>query len=345
MFAVAIWDARARPARARARPVRDQAALLPRRSAASSPSPPSSTRCPSGELDLDALEAFLATNVVPAPLSIFREIRKLPAGPHADLGASGGGRARALRAAGPAAGRAPTTRPSSSRSAARACATRCARTSSPTCRSGCCSRAASTRARSTALAARGELRAACAPSRSGSRSSRSTSSPARARSPSRYGTRHRELVLRPDAGAAAAGARRRLRRAVRRLLGAADLPRLPARRRGRQGDALGRGRRRALRRLLHLRRRPARRARRPGGGLAAAGWSSGCPRRRAGSASTTAPSASPRAAHLPPLERHRGLEGDLLGRGPRRAAPAGGTASTRSSSSGRASPRPRATSC
>ena len=35
---------------------------------------------PKGELDLDALEAFLATNTVPAPLSIFREIRKLPPG-------------------------------------------------------------------------------------------------------------------------------------------------------------------------------------------------------------------------------------------------------------------------
>ena len=35
---------------------------------------------PTGEIDLDALEAFLAFNVIPAPLSIFREIRKLPAG-------------------------------------------------------------------------------------------------------------------------------------------------------------------------------------------------------------------------------------------------------------------------
>ena len=35
---------------------------------------------PKGELDLDALEAFLAFNSIPAPLSIFREIRKLPPG-------------------------------------------------------------------------------------------------------------------------------------------------------------------------------------------------------------------------------------------------------------------------
>jgi asparagine synthase (glutamine-hydrolysing) len=35
---------------------------------------------PKSELDLDALEAFLATNTVPAPLTIFRELRKLPPG-------------------------------------------------------------------------------------------------------------------------------------------------------------------------------------------------------------------------------------------------------------------------
>jgi asparagine synthase (glutamine-hydrolysing) len=35
---------------------------------------------PRGEIDLDALEAFLTFNVIPAPLSIYRETRKLPAG-------------------------------------------------------------------------------------------------------------------------------------------------------------------------------------------------------------------------------------------------------------------------
>ena len=35
---------------------------------------------PRGEIDLDALEAFLAFNAIPAPLTIFREIRKLPPG-------------------------------------------------------------------------------------------------------------------------------------------------------------------------------------------------------------------------------------------------------------------------
>ncbi|HEY8315272.1 MAG TPA: asparagine synthase (glutamine-hydrolyzing), partial [Gaiellaceae bacterium] len=35
---------------------------------------------PRGEIDLDALEAFLAFNSIPAPYSIFRDTRKLPAG-------------------------------------------------------------------------------------------------------------------------------------------------------------------------------------------------------------------------------------------------------------------------
>src|SRR5215212_6927817 len=35
---------------------------------------------PQGDIDLDAVEAFLAFNSIPAPLSIFREIRKLPPG-------------------------------------------------------------------------------------------------------------------------------------------------------------------------------------------------------------------------------------------------------------------------
>src|SRR3954452_17818504 len=35
---------------------------------------------PRGEVDLDAVEAFLAFNSIPAPYSIFRDVRKLPAG-------------------------------------------------------------------------------------------------------------------------------------------------------------------------------------------------------------------------------------------------------------------------
>ena len=44
MFAIALWDSERGTARARARPVRDQAALLPRAPAARSSSPPSCER-------------------------------------------------------------------------------------------------------------------------------------------------------------------------------------------------------------------------------------------------------------------------------------------------------------
>ena len=57
--------------------------------------------------------------------------------------------------------------------------------------------------------------------------------------------------------AAAAGARGGVRRAVRRLVGTADVPRLEAGGGGREGRALRRRERRALRRLLHVRRRSA----------------------------------------------------------------------------------------
>ena len=221
--------------------------------------------------------------------------------------------ARALRAARARCRRATTrTRPSSSRSAARACATRCARTSSPTCRSACCSRAASTRARSPRSPPRSR-RSRCARSRSASRRRRSTSSPARAPSRSATGRVHRELVAAARRGAAPAGARGRVRRAVRRLVGAADLPRLEARGRGRQGRALGRGRRRALRRLLHLRRRPARRARRPARRARAAARRAAAdldaPRELRLQGEAVRARRAPAAARAPPR-----LEGDLLRR-------------------------------
>ena len=76
MFAIAIWDAKRR----RLVLARDRFGIKPlyyrdldgELSFASE-----LDALPRGELDLDALEAFLATNTVPAPLSIFRESRKL----------------------------------------------------------------------------------------------------------------------------------------------------------------------------------------------------------------------------------------------------------------------------
>jgi asparagine synthase (glutamine-hydrolysing) len=79
MFAVAIWDARERTlvlARDRFgikplyyRVVEDEISFASELDA-----------LPKGELDFDAIEAFLAYNSIPAPLSIFREVRKLSPG-------------------------------------------------------------------------------------------------------------------------------------------------------------------------------------------------------------------------------------------------------------------------
>jgi asparagine synthase (glutamine-hydrolysing) len=79
MFAVAIWDA----PRRRLVLARDRYGIKPLyyRHAGDELRFASEVRAlPRGEIDLDALEAFLAFNSIPAPYSIFREVRKLPAG-------------------------------------------------------------------------------------------------------------------------------------------------------------------------------------------------------------------------------------------------------------------------
>src|SRR5438105_1528866 len=79
MFAVAVWDA----PRRRLVLARDRFGIKPLyyRAGAGELSFASELRAlPRGELDLDALEAFLAFNAIPAPLTIFRDCRKLPAG-------------------------------------------------------------------------------------------------------------------------------------------------------------------------------------------------------------------------------------------------------------------------
>ncbi len=79
MFAVAIWDASAR----RLVLARDRFGIKPLyyRAGDGGLSFASELRAlPRGEVDLEALEAFLAFNSIPAPLTIFREIRKLPPG-------------------------------------------------------------------------------------------------------------------------------------------------------------------------------------------------------------------------------------------------------------------------
>src|SRR5437764_4121745 len=79
MFAVAIWDARRRHLVL----ARDPYGIKPLyyRHVGGELRFASELRAlPRGEVDLDALEAFLALNSIPAPQSLFREVRKLPAG-------------------------------------------------------------------------------------------------------------------------------------------------------------------------------------------------------------------------------------------------------------------------
>src|SRR5947209_3216159 len=79
MFAVAIWDA----SRRRLILARDRYGIKPLyyRHVGGELRFASELRAlPRGEIDIDALEAFLAFNSIPAPYSIFRDTRKLPAG-------------------------------------------------------------------------------------------------------------------------------------------------------------------------------------------------------------------------------------------------------------------------
>ena len=79
MFAVALWDARSR----RLVLARDRFGIKPlyyRDRGGELAFASELDALPRGEIDPDALEAFLAFNSIPAPLSIFKEIRKLPAG-------------------------------------------------------------------------------------------------------------------------------------------------------------------------------------------------------------------------------------------------------------------------
>jgi asparagine synthase (glutamine-hydrolysing) len=79
MFAIAIWDA----GRRRLVLARDPYGIKPlyyRDVGAELAFASELDALPRGEVDLDALEAFLAFNSIPAPLSIYREVRKLRPG-------------------------------------------------------------------------------------------------------------------------------------------------------------------------------------------------------------------------------------------------------------------------
>jgi asparagine synthase (glutamine-hydrolysing) len=79
MFAIALWDSRAR----RFVAARDRFGIKPfhyRRAGQLLSFASELKALPAGEVDLDAVEAFLAFNSIPAPLTIWRDTRKLPAG-------------------------------------------------------------------------------------------------------------------------------------------------------------------------------------------------------------------------------------------------------------------------
>jgi asparagine synthase (glutamine-hydrolysing) len=79
MFAIALWDA----ARRRLVLARDRFGIKPlyyRAERGELVFASELRALPRGEIDLDALDAFLAFNSIPSPLTIFRDVRKLPAG-------------------------------------------------------------------------------------------------------------------------------------------------------------------------------------------------------------------------------------------------------------------------
>src|SRR2546421_260919 len=80
MFAIAIWDGRGAGRLVLARDRFGIKPLLYRHSGGELAFASELRALPRGEVDLDALEAFLAFNSIPAPLTIFRECRKLPPG-------------------------------------------------------------------------------------------------------------------------------------------------------------------------------------------------------------------------------------------------------------------------
>src|ERR671924_511555 len=80
MFAVAIWDERGPGRLVLARDRFGIKPLLYRHMDGELEFASELRALPRGEIDLDALEAFLAFNSIPAPLTIFRETRKLPPG-------------------------------------------------------------------------------------------------------------------------------------------------------------------------------------------------------------------------------------------------------------------------
>src|SRR3954469_18902004 len=276
MFAIALWDARER----RLVLARDPFGIKPLyyRVAGGVLSFASELKARvrqpgfAGEVDLEALDAYLAFNSVPGPMSIYRDVRKLPAGHVLEAGGGGGGGGRgggggaAIRAAGAGgppggpAGAGPLLGDRASRAAARlgAGAPRVRRAGRGL-----------PGGRDRLVAARGARRRGIA--RCGvdvlDRLRGAVVRRAVAGADGRVAVRDRPSRARAATGrgGAAAGDRGGVRRAVRRFERAAHVRGLAAGVRAREGRDLGRGRRRTVRRLLHVCRG------RPRGAIAGAG--------------------------------------------------------------------------
>ena len=206
MFAFALWDARAPAAAARARPGRQEAAVLRRARRRRSASPPSWRRCsqdpeiPREPRPRGARRATWRYGYVPAPLTALRGVRKLPPGHTLVVRSDGARDDRALLAARLRAQARRSAIDASSTSAIRAAlraATRAADDRRRAARRLPLGRDRLVRGRRRD--GRGIDASPCGRSRSASTDERFDELPHARRSPQQFGTEHEEFVVRADA--------------------------------------------------------------------------------------------------------------------------------------------------
>ena len=221
---------RAPPAAApRPRPRRQEAPLLRRARRRAVASRRSSARCSRTrrfQRDLDHAGARLATSptcYVPAPLSAFSGVRKLPPAttlvctrrPDRDCAATGGSTTRASTTS--------ATSPSSTRRSGTRSGAQCERRMVADVPLGAFLSGGIDSSAVVAAMAQRRQPGRSRPSRSASSTRASTSCPFARRVAEQFGTEHHELIVRPDAVEILPTHRASLRRAVRRLVGDPEL--------------------------------------------------------------------------------------------------------------------------